>query len=140
MSSLPMMSSVARENPLVINSDLVSNVSPIDDELVMINNEVPIKTNDVSEEPSSREVMLERTLSPTQRRPRSPYKERANSPFKANREDLLHRIDPRKLSYERSTIYNDVYSTNDLIFLLTERGIEAPRSKVEMVDILYNFI
>jgi hypothetical protein len=83
--------------------------------------------------PPSR-MTKERTISGG--RSNSPYRERSNSPFKVRQSELLHQIDPQKLSYERSTIDNNVYSTNDLIFLLMERGIEPSRSKMEMVDVL----
>lgn len=133
------------DNLPVSNTPIIGSVDTDDEAFEQIFEPIPASIpNIVVQEPlpTSNQLILQRTLSPTQSRmrPRSPYRERANSPFKAERGELLHLIDPRKLSYERSTIYNDVYSTNDLIFLLVERGIEPPRSKIEMVDILNNFI
>jgi hypothetical protein len=128
------------ETPILTTelNEPVETAEPVATEQLEPSN-IPVRTRVITNEPTSSQI-LQRTLSPTQRRSRSPYRERPNSPFRAESDEFLHRIDPQKLSYERSTIYNEVYSTNDLIFLLVERGIEPPRTKIEMVDILYNFL
>ena len=119
------------EEPILMNVDIEEPVFEQTVQTPLQFEPIPISTR--SSFP--RTVSPPRSSSSYRERSSSPYRERSNSPFRVRSEEL-HKIDPRKLSYERSTVDNDVYSTNDLIFLLMERGIEPPRSKREMVDIL----